>query len=286
LDERVDWEAFKEWLYREFRPKTAYSRFRYAMRYGHCLLSGDFSELLEMSNDKRVHVMNSLSALSKFLGMHEDFLRLVRNYGLKWSVRSDDLIIKRFTKVVDPNEMFEWIKLVKKTCPELKDFVDFMAVSGLRYEEAVESYNLIIKLAKQGKLSEYYDGEREILEHYKFKDVFLRRTKKAFISFVSKELIQTISHNSPLNKYSIQTKVKRKTRKLRFGDIRELHGSLLAKHLSEIEINFLHGRVSTTVFMRNYFNPALIGDLKKRVFQAIKQLQKQTSLVPASPSAS
>jgi hypothetical protein len=43
--------------------------------------------------------------------------------------------------------------------------------------------------------------------------------------------------------------------------------------LKESEIDFLHGRVSTSVFMRNYFNPALIGDLKERVFKAVAELK-------------
>jgi len=52
--------------------------------------------------------------------------------------------------------------------------MDLMAASGLRFDEAVESYNLIIKLPKDGKLKYYYDKDREILEHFEFRDIFLR----------------------------------------------------------------------------------------------------------------
>jgi len=55
----------------------------------------------------------------------------------------------------------------------------------------------------------------------------------------------------------------------RFSDIREAHGTFITKHLKQPEIDFLHGRVSTNVFMANYFNPALIVDLKERTFKAI-----------------
>jgi hypothetical protein len=217
--------------------------------------------------------MAALSILSKFLGIHDDFLKLVKNYGLKWTVRCDDLIIARFTKSVEPNDVFNWIRQVKKCCLDLADFMDFMAITGLRYDESVESYNIIIRLAKECKLNEYYNSEREILEHYKFKEIFIRRTKKAFISFVPKELIHKISDNEPLNIHTIQTRVKRKTKQLRFSDIREAHGTFLTKYLRESEIDFLHGRVSSSVFMRNYFNPALIGDLKERVFKGIAEIQ-------------
>ena len=77
------------------------------------------------------------------------------------------------------------------------------------------------------------------------------------MSFVPNELINRISlNNKILAKQFIKSKVRRKTKLIRFSDIRETHGSLLAKTLVSAEIDFLHGRVSTSVFMRNYFNPA------------------------------
>lgn len=159
--------------------------------------------------------MAILSALSKFLGIHEQFSALVKNYGLKWSVRGDDLPIARFTKSVDPLDIFDWIKQVKASCVDLRDFMNFLTTTGLRYEEAVQSYNLIIKLSREDKLKEYYDKDREVLGHFRFKEIFLRRTKKAFTSFVPKEQIERIKNNKHLNVYTIQTKTKRKANKLR-----------------------------------------------------------------------
>ena len=267
-DKRVDWNGFKEWLNKEYKPKTAYDILWYLKRYAHCLMDKDLKPLLEFSKSKRLHCMAALSALSKFLGIHEDFLTLVKNYGLKWSVRSDDVIIARFSKSVDPNAVFDWIKQVKQRCMALRDFMNFMAATGLRFDEAVESYNLIIKLSKEGKLDQYYNSERGILEHYRFKEIFLRRTKKAFISFAPRELVKAISIHKPLNAVAVQTMIKRKIKKSRFGDVRELHGTLMTKFLNEVEINFLHGRVSSSVFMTNYFNPVWIADLKDRTFKA------------------
>jgi hypothetical protein len=257
-------------------PKTAYGRVLYAKRYASCLLDHDFSELLKMNVDKRVHVLKSLAALSKFLGVHDEFIMLVKKYGLKWSAHTDDLIIKRFTKSVNPDEVFEWVRNVKQRFSDLADFMDFMAFSGLRFVEAVNAYNLIIKLSREGRLGEYYDSEREILEHFKFKHLFLRRSKKAFITFMPKEVVDRIRFNEPLSADGVQTKVKRYCG-LRFGDIREVHGTLLVRYLREVEIDFLHGRISTTVFMRNYFNPAWISDLKQRVFSCLREIQSKIS---------
>jgi intergrase/recombinase len=237
------------------------------------LVRGNLSDLLLMSDCKRAHVMKALSALSKFLGVYERFSSLIKNYGLKWAgKRTEDLIIDRLLKAKDPDEVFQWTRDVKRLIPDLKDFMDLITVAGLRYNETVESYNLIIKLAEEGRLSEYFNAESGALEHYRFRKTFIREGKKVFISFVPEELVQRISDNKPLNYGTIQTWVKRKVGQMRFGDIREVYASVMTKHLRQPEIDFLQGRVSTSIFMRNYFNPAWISDLKSRALQGVEEL--------------
>jgi len=101
---------------------------------------------------------------------------------------------------------------------------------------------------------------------------------KAFVSFVPKKIVEAIRKNKPLASFdAVHSKLKKKKLKLRFSEVREAHAGFLTKYLTPPEIDFLHGRVSATVFMIHYFNPALIGDLKKRVFQGIQQIQKRIS---------
>jgi len=277
FDGSIDWAKYEAWVNKEYRPKSAYDRIRYAKAFAYCLLQNDCSDLLALSNDKREHIMNALSCLSKFLGIYENWSRMIKNYGLKWRIRDDNLIIKRFTKTQDPDELFVWIRQIRAQCADLNDFLDLMLTTGLRFEESVECFNLIVTLTHEGKLNDYYNAEKELLEHYKFKSVFLRRTKKAFISFMPNELIKRIgSHNGTMAKQFIKSKVRRKTHRIRFSDIREIHASLLAKTLGSAEIDFLHGRVSTSVFMRNYFNPSWIGDLKERTFKATRCIIEQS----------
>jgi len=137
---------------------------------------------------------------------------------------------------------------------------------------------MIIQLSKQGKLNEYYNEANECLEHFRFKEVFIRKSKKAFISFVPKDLIAKIVSEKPLtSKHSVQQFVKKRGLKIRFADIREAHASFLTKHLNPAEIDFLHGRVSTNIFMANYFNPKMISDLKDRIFRAIGEIRAKIS---------
>jgi len=272
---KIDWQIFKEWLFKEYLPVTAKDRLRYAKKYVDCLLKRDFSTLKLLTNSQRIHSMKALAALSKFLGIYEEFSSLVKNYGLKWSgKKSSDLIIERLNKTVNANEIFDWIKRVKKELPEFSDFMDLMAITGLRYNEAIESYNLIIKLARKEKLHNYYNFEGKTLEHFKFKETFIRRSKKVYISFVPKELVERISQNEPLEWNATKKKVYNRIGCLRFADIRELHGSLITKYLRQPEIDFLHGRTSASVFMKHYFNVALIADLKTRAFRAIREIEK------------
>ena len=126
-------------------------------------------------------------------------------------------------------------------------------------------------------LSDYYNRSKQTLEHYKFKKTFLRKTKKAFISFVPEAMIEKLAKNPKVSEGMIHKRIERSNLKLRFGDVREAHATFLTKHLKRVEIDFLHGRVSTNVFMRNYFNPALIADLKQRALKAIAEIHSKTS---------
>lgn len=154
-----------------------------------------------------------------------------------------------------------------------------MAVSGLRFIEGVNSYNLMIKLKLENKLESYFAQDKSALEHFRFKEIFLRNTKKAFVSFVPFELITKISKAEILpTADAVKKLVQKRGLQLRFGDIREAHGTFMTKYLKESEINFLHGRVTSNTFMANYFNPALISDLKTRAFQGIAEIQEKVRL--------
>jgi len=271
---KIDLSKYSLWLSQNYRPFTARTRLCYARKYAYCLLKKDLSSLVMLTDSQREHVLKALSALSKYMGMHELFIRMVKNHGFKWSGRnSDDPIISRLLKNVDAQGIFQWIRDVKAKARELSDLMDFMLATGLRLIEAIESNNLIIKLDKEGKLSTYYNEDKEVLEHFRFKETFIRNSKKTFISFVPATLVYRMAMNESLEYSNVQKIVSWRIGRLRFADIRELHNTLLNKHLTQPEIDFLAGRVSTNVFMTNYFNINLISDLKTRYFKAINQIQ-------------
>ena len=278
--EEIDWKAFQKFM--EQRSKSEYVKYcvSYAKKYAHCLLNRDFSEISVLPKTVRGNVLRALSNLSKFLGIYPEFKRLKEKHKIQWVGKStDEIIIDRLTKVEDSTELFKWIREVKRLNPDLAVFLDLMMITGLRLVEAIDCYNLIIELAKKGKLNEYYNEEKGTLEHFKFKEIFLRKNKKVFISFVPKEFVERIARNTKTikSRFRVEKRVQKQGYKIRYTDIRELHGTFMTKYLKESEINFLHGRVSASIFMRNYFNPAWINDLKQRIFKGIAEIMQKIS---------
>jgi len=268
----IDWDTFKNWLKKTHSKRYAEDLHRTAKKYYTVLLdSAEVKRLHELNAPSRRLAMASLSNLAKFLCIHKAWQGIVENAGLKWSSgNSDDLIIERLTKVVNGHEIVDWIKCVKKAVPEYSTFMDFMTATGLRYKEAVNSWNLIIKLSRNNRLDEYYKDY--VLEHFRFKELFIRRSKKVFISFVPASLVEEACKSKPLTTNILSKRLMRRGIEQKFGDIREFHASILTKCLRQPEIDFIHGRISSSVFMRNYFNPAWIGDLKQRTLKAAEEV--------------
>jgi len=284
------WKKFRDYVNGRIKNRTWQSTiYNYAQEFSDCLFKRDLSRVQGLPDSKRPNILKALSALAKFDGCSDEFKPLMKRYGLKWTGRSkDDVFIDRLTSTDDPEEIWAWIRNVKAELPELTDFMDLMAVSGLRFIEGIHSFNLIGELSKTNKLTldregknyhgGYYNREVSSLEHFWFKELFLRNTKKAFVSFVPEQLIDSIGEQEPLNHNVIQQLVRRHGLQCRFSDIREANGTFITKYLKESEINFLHGRVTSTVFMQHYFNPALIADLKARAFQGIAEIREKVKV--------
>jgi len=261
-------------IFERYSREHARDILRYSKRFHTYLLQGDLRKIQLLNDSKRNHVMKALSALSKFLGIYDYWRNLIKSYGLRWSVSEDDIIISRLTRDVD-GSVLEWMRKVKDAIPEYATFIDFLAASGLRYGEAVKSWNLIIQLSKKEKLGEYYKAERCLLEHFRYKRLFIRKTKKAFISFVPETIVSEIATSKALTVYVLRERLKRRGLGWKFGGIREYWATYMTKYLRQPEIDFLQGRVSSSVFMRNYFNPVWIRDLKERTLKGAKEILKQ-----------
>jgi hypothetical protein len=272
----IGWSCFKDYLQKHYRPITAKCRYHYALRYHKLLLNEDFSTLNIVSDHTRVHILKALCVLSKFLGKYNEFKATMQKYGLKWSVNNkDDLIIARMLKPLNSASVVDWVREAQAKVPEVQAYVDLMLYTGLRPLEGIDSFNLIIRLQRDGRLCEYYDLKKQMLQHFKYREIFIRRSKKVYISFVPHELLQPIFNCKPIVRRTTYKHLEKKQLPVRFCDIREYWATYMSKFLTRPEIDFLQGRVTGSIFMINYFNPSYVSDLQTRAINASNKLLQQ-----------
>jgi hypothetical protein len=132
--------------------------------------------------------LDDLSNLSKFTGTYDQWLQLRQHYNLTWSTGTEKL--DAFTRFFDDSNtldtMLQWLR---EACQELpkaySNFFMFCTLTGLRSSECVNCISLI---KDPENFKTYYNEERQCLEHFKFANLFIRRTKAAYISLVNKEI--------------------------------------------------------------------------------------------------
>jgi len=266
---------FKIWLLSRYSKSYAVNIFRYARKY-EAMLIGDLRDLWKLSPNVQDYVIKALIALSKYLGIYEEFRSKLKQYGVKWTKQSS---FNSFLRILNSsnNDVLEWLREAGRALnPSERIFLRFCLLTGLRKSEAIISFNKIIALSKEGKLSEYYDDELNCLLHFKFSKEFIRRTKNCFISFIPRELLKQIQHSKPVSYNAIRKKLERRNIPVRINELRDFFGTYLLQHgLLEAEVNLLQGRLPASVFIRHYWTPKL-SELRDKVLKAIETLQKET----------
>jgi hypothetical protein len=193
---------FEQWLNKSHHHSTVRQLLKYAVEYHDVLaVPSKASEIMVLNRDKRRMVMSSLANLSKFLGKYEHWKMIVRNTGLKWEKRTSLEVV---LDIMDArlSDTKEWLlKAVKTLSKQHATVLIFDALTGLRPSEAYQSCELITKLSECGKLEHYLNREMMMLEHFRYKDIFLRRCKNAYISFISPELLELVLKYKPTLKF-------------------------------------------------------------------------------------
>jgi intergrase/recombinase len=267
---------FRNWLASQGkRHWTIKEIVNYSKKYGHILDTGDASPLLVLSPRNRHHALTALANLSKFQGRYTDFQQLRQRYSLKWS-KAD--FIQHFQRFFDPQlsleNILQRIAQMRSILPSfMARIIDFACLTGLRPAEVVESVRLI---NDSRKLSTYYNPDRSALEHFRFPEIFLRQTKKAYISFVTPEMIEGLGKfPDPIPSYNaIRLACRRKGFNMDMRYCRKIYASWLHQHgIPSEEIDFLQGRTSPSVFSRHYLSPT--QDLKHAVLTALEKLSQQ-----------
>jgi len=278
------WDGFIRYVLNRYSRDHARSLIRYAHRYGHLLFSGDLRPVLELSRDKRRHVLAALSALSKYLGRYEEFKELKKRYDIKSEKTGKKIRIVARMLDSDLRSLSEWIVKAREALREYGIYIDFLMATGMRPREAITSYNLIIKLHREGRLGDYYN--EPFLEHYRFEETFLRGVKNVYVSYAPREIIDRVAESKPITIYRINDRLEAAKLPIKLKEIRKLWASYMTRFLSKPEIDLIQGRVGKDVFMQNYFNPHYVSGLKERLEKGVKSLFMTVANLGVTPVTS
>ena len=154
----------------------------------------------------------------------------------------------------------------------MAQIIKFGCLVWLRASEVLESVRLLTIGPNQ-----YYNRERCTLEHFRFPQIFIRTTKKAYLSFITLEQLSAIGVldcKTPVPTLNaITLACRRNGIKMEMHLTRKIFASWLRKEGIQPEIvDMLQGRVSQSVLTRHYLVPQ--SSLKDQVLQALENLQR------------
>ena len=253
---------------RNFSRHTAKCRLIYAKEYSHVLSKYDANGLLLLSNEKRIHVMKSLATLSKYLGCYDQWRKIIQRYQLKWSNEDNTEV---FSDIMGNNgnsynSMIQWLK---DTCSKLSshygNILLYNTLTGLRPDEACKSIILL-----QKERDNYLRKDLMILEHFKYPDIFLRRTKKAYISIVTDSMLELAKKCSSCGYNALRLAVKRKGLEMNMAFCRKIFATHLRnKGIGQEVIDLLQGRTPKSVFVRHYYRPNFDYDKVREIVNSL-----------------
>jgi intergrase/recombinase len=202
-----------------------------------------------------LQVMKSLSVLSKFMGCYDNWKSIKDRYQLKWSNENS---VDTFKKIINEdnsfNSLIEWVKNTSSQISEShRNLFFYCTLTGLRPDEACQS----IRLVKQN-INNYLDKEKIILKYFEFPDIFIRKTKQAYIS-IANDLIIKIANDSGNHSYNaLRCHLRRKNLQMNMNYCRKIFATYLRNNGIEQEIiDLLQGRIPKAVFVRHYYRPDL-----------------------------
>jgi hypothetical protein len=259
--------------------KTAEDRLRYAKKYANLLVVLDrtvsLETLLQLSPNKRIHIMKALSALARFTGRQDTWRQIRQQYGLQWSTGTEklDAFTRFFDSSKDLDTMIGWLREALQVLPtNYANFYLFCTLTGLRASECVEAVRLLKSLNSS---QQYYNPEQKVLQHYRFPALFIKRTKAVYISVVDNQLLeiaQKIGKAPTL--IGLKKATMRTCTSMKLKYCRKIYASWLHNcGISDSLIDMLQGRIGKNIFVKHYLTPS--SDYKQNVLQALMQLQRQ-----------
>ncbi len=245
----------------------------YAKKYASVLTDFNAQPLLELSPEKRKHVMKALACLSKYSGCYDKWKAMKERYALKWSNGGDEAALTAFERITSETDnidsMLAWLKKaleVLSSPPEYSgnNILRFNVLTGLRPSEAIESLKLLKKLTPTADRDKYV--KNGFINHFQYPKIFIRRTKKAFISLANNDILalaDNIGKKEP-SYQAIRMKIIRAGLPFHMEYCRQIYATYLRNcGINKEIIDLLQGRIPNDVFLRHYYRPDFKQECEK-----------------------
>ena len=133
----------------------------------------------------------------------------------------------------------------------------------MRPDEACTSLRLV-----KENIHNYLDRDKMILKHFEFPDIFIRRTKQAYVS-IANDLILKIANDSGIHSYNaLRCYLRRKNISMNMNYCRKIFATFMRNNGVQSEIiDLLQGRIPKSVFVRHYY--LLTKDYNKDVISPL-----------------
>src|SRR5215203_1162798 len=245
--------------------------FCYALKYKEVLMNGDAKVLISLPSAQRRHAMEGLAALSKYAGCYDNWKNIREKYQLRWA-NSEQENLKFFTNYMTGkgnfDEMVKWLmNAITKLPKDAANVLVFNTLTGLRPTEAVLSIQLIKK-----EPAKYVNKETGMLEHFRYPHLFIRKTKKAYITAFDDVILEVADKADTSSWMAIRSQLKRRGLDSHLKYCRAIFATYLRKQGIESEvIEIYQGRVATSVFAAHYLKTNIKDD-RQRVLSATENL--------------
>ncbi len=266
---------FKDYLIKQKQsPHTIRNKIQYVKRFSYILKQGNAQDLLSVSAETRQHAMKSLASLSKYMGIYDRWHDIIRKYQLKWPKKEGFSV---FNEIFNNSKecyssMLEWIKTSIQRLPKsFGNVILFNTLTGLRPDEGYKAMNLI-----KINSSNYVDEKRMLLMHYKFPDIFLRVSKKAYVSIVNEDILKAAANGELITNYRfLRNKFMEFSVPMNMYYCRKVFATYLRNNGIESEIiDLLQGWTPSSIFVNHYYRPDMNEIISKRIRPVLLSLNK------------
>ena len=235
----------------KYAKEYAKMLYRYWVKYSSILMNP--SELFDIPISIRGNVLKAMVCRSKYLGCYKEFTDSIKNHGIKWTQEDSLTSFNRIFNNNNHNGLSEWYtKALSILADHEKLYLRFMLLSGVRKEEGLKSFNMLVSL--QSKFTEYYNMDTGFLEHYKYPKLFLRNTKNVYVTAIPIEIVKDIANSKTVSVSTIRKKLNKHGLGLRIKELRSFYATTMRNLglLSE-QIDLVQGRIGKSIFLQHYF---------------------------------